>query len=191
MPRRHGWRGKYNKVAQHSKCLVIDTDIAHSAGGVDARHPTSKSCRDFLSATRDSGHKVVTTRALKEEWSRHQSRFATLWFASMVARKKVCRVNAPADETLRGKVEEVAPGENKRAAMLKDIHLVEAAFQADKIVISMDETVRHCFHEAARKVGVLKQIAWVNPCKDEENPLDWLREGAELEKERLLGYEKA
>ena len=191
MPRRHGWKGTYNKVAQHSKCLVIDTDIAHSAGGVDARHPTSKSCRDFLSTVMETGHKVVTTEAIQAEWRVHRSRFTSTWFSSMMARKRVCRVNAPPDNALREKVEEVASSEHKHAAMLKDIHLVEAAFQADNIVISMDERVRYCFHDAAHKVGVLKQIAWVNPCKDEEKPLDWLKEGAELEKERLLGFEKA
>ncbi len=177
-------------MAQSSKCLVIDTDVAHSAGGIDAQHPTSKSCRDFLSAVRDTGHKVVTTSAIKEEWSRHQSRFTMTWFSSMVARRKVCWIDAPANEELRHKVEEVAPHENKRQAMLKDIHLIEAAFEADKIVISMDETVRGCFHEITLRVGVLKQIAWVNPCKDEETPIDWLKDGAELEKDRLLGYQK-
>jgi hypothetical protein len=112
------------------------------------------------------------------------------WFSSMVARRKVCWIDAPANEELRHKVEEVAPHENKRQAMLKDIHLIEAAFEADKIVISMDETVRGCFHEITLRVGVLKQIAWVNPCKDEETPIDWLKDGAELEKDRLLGYQK-
>lgn len=74
--------------------------------------------------------------------------------------------------------------------MLKDVHLIEAAFQADKIVISMDVTVRRCFHEITLKVGILKQIAGINPWKDEETPIDWLKDGAELEKERLLGYRK-
>ena len=74
--------------------------------------------------------------------------------------------------------------------MLKDIHLIEAAFQTDKIVISMDETVRNCFHEATHKIRTLRQIAWVNPCKSEETPFDWLQNGAERERERLLGYHK-
>lgn len=72
--------------------------------------------------------------------------------------------------------------------MFKDIHLIEAAFQADRIVISMDETVRYCFHEITRRIRALKRIAWVNPCKSEEMPIDWLKNGAELERERLLGY---
>ncbi len=72
--------------------------------------------------------------------------------------------------------------------MLKDFHLVEAASQADKIVISMDETVRNCFREITHKIRPLAFIAWVNPCIREETPVDWLKNGARLERERLLGY---
>ena len=31
---------------------------------------------------------------------------------------------------------------------------------------------------------------WVNPCRNEETPVDWLQDGAKLEKTRLLGYTK-
>ena len=108
----------------------------------------------------------------------------------MIAQKRVRLLDVPADEELRRRVEQATTNEKKCEAMLKDIHLVEAAFQADKIVISMDETVRQCFHETTRRVGVLKQIAWVNPCRSEEKPIQWLQDGAELEKERLLGYRR-
>lgn len=105
----------------------------------------------------------------------------------MFARKKVCWIDAPIDEDLRKKVEQAANDEQKRTAMLKDIHLIEAALQANQIVISMDETVRHYFRKTALTIGTIRQIVWVNPCKDEETPLEWLRVGAILEKERKLG----
>ena len=133
-------------------------------------------------------HKVVLTRAIQAEWNKHQSLATLNWRSTMIAQKIVCLINAPTDENLHQKVEQCASSGNKREAMLKDIHLIEAAFQADRIVISMDETVRHCFHEATRKIGVLRRIAWVNPCKSEETVIDWLQFGAELEKKRLLGY---
>jgi len=95
-------------------------------------------------------------------------------------------------QTMLGKlqnIEEVLHSvEGKRDAMFKDIHLIEAALQADRIVISMDETVRGYFREVTQKVVELRQIAWVNPCKSEETALEWLQDGAELERERLLGY---
>ncbi len=177
-------------MTQSSRCLVIDTDIASAATERDTRDARSKDCRIFLLTVKDTGHKVVSTEAIRAEWNKHQSRFTKAWLVSMHARRRVCWIETPADDELRRKVEQYTPGENKREAMLKDIHLVEAPFQADKIVISMDETVRKCFHEVTHEIRKLKQIAWVNPCKSEEAALDWLQNGAELERERLLGYRK-
>jgi len=174
------------------KCLVIDADIARAAGGENAHDERSKNCRDFLGAMLDhTQHKVVLTRAIQEEWNKHQSLTTLSWRATMIAQKRVCLIRAPADDELRSKVEQCASSENKRESMFKDIHLVEAALQAAKIVISMDETVRQCFREVTHKIRPLAFIAWVNPCISEETPVDWLKNGAELERERLLGYRRA
>lgn len=108
----------------------------------------------------------------------------------MIAQKRMCLIDAPADTQLRRKVEECAASENKARAMLKDIHLIEAAYQADKIVISMDETVRGCFHDVTHTIRLLAVIAWINPCIIEETPVDWLHNGAEIERERTLGYRR-
>jgi hypothetical protein len=175
-------------LARSPKCLVIDADVARSAGGVDAHDERSKNCRDFLVAVLDTGHKVVVTEPIQAEWHKHQSRFTRTWLVSMFAHRRVCKIAAPANIELRSKVEQNCSSEKKRAAMLKDIHLIEAAFQADKIVISIDETVRGCFHETAQFIGVLRLIAWINPCKSEETPIHWLHNGAIPERKRLLGY---
>ena len=176
-------------MTKDPKCLVIDTDIARSAGGLDALEGRSKSCRDFLTAVLETDHKVVTTEATRIEWHKHQSRFTKTWFVSMIARRKVCWIEAPADEELREKVVHAATSEKKRDAMLKDIHLLEAALPTDKIVISMDETVRHCFREIAQVVSILKPIVWVNPCIHAEISITWLKNGAIVEKERQLGQQ--
>ncbi|GAC1354290.1 MAG: hypothetical protein NVSMB38_32360 [Ktedonobacteraceae bacterium] len=59
-------------MTQRSKCLVIDTDIASSAGGENAQHTRSKQCRDVLMAVRNTDHAVVVTEMIAEEWRRHQ-----------------------------------------------------------------------------------------------------------------------
>ena len=174
-----------------SKCLVIDTDIARAAGGSNTQREPSKSCRIFMDAILDdTGHKVVLSRAIQEEWNKHQSLATSIWRATMVAQKRICLINAPADILLRRKVEQCASSENKSKAMLKDIHLIEAAHQADKIVISMDETVRSCFREITHQIRPLAVITWVNPCIVEESPIAWLQNGAEIERERTLGYRR-
>lgn len=174
-----------------SKCLVIDTDIARAAGGGDTQREPSKSCRIFMVTLLDhTEHKVVLTRAIQEEWNKHQSNATLAWRRTMIAQKRICLIKAPADTRLRKQVEQCASSENKIKAMLKDIHLIEAAHQADKIVISMDETVRNCFSETTHKIRLLAFIAWVNPCITEESPIEWLQNGAEIERERLLGYRR-
>jgi hypothetical protein len=174
-------------VARSPKRLVIDTDIARSSG--NKQEGSSKCCRELLDEILlNTNHKVVSTEAIREEWHKHRSNFARMWLVSMIARKRVCRIEAPPDEELRAKVAVSTTSESEQKAMLKDVHLVEAACKADRIVLSMDEKVRKCFHEAALDIGILKLIVWVNPSRDEETPLVWLRDGAELQKERMLGY---
>jgi hypothetical protein len=177
-------------VPQNSKRIVVDTDIASSASGELAYDTRPKQCRDFLIAVKDNKHSVVLTEAIHEEWRKHQSKFTRTWLVSMYARRLVSHIEAPADDKLRRKVEQAAISQKKSEAMLKDVHLVEAALQTDKIVTSLDETVRQCFHKATSTIVILKQIAWANPCKEDENVIEWLERGAEREKERRLGYNK-
>ncbi len=42
--------------------------------------------------------------------------------------------------------------------MLKDLHLIQAAIDADGIIISRDDTVRMLFARAARVVGEMSQL---------------------------------
>ena len=177
-------------MPQNSKRIVVDTDIASSASGELVHDTRPKQCRDFLIAITDNKHSVVMTEAIREEWRKHQSKFTRTWLMSMYARRLVSYLEAPTDTELRQKVELVAASQKKRAAKLKDVHLIEAALQAHKIVTSLDETVRQCFHEAASTVVILQHITWVNPCKAEETAIEWLEHGAEREKERCLGYNK-
>lgn len=175
-------------VGKSSKCFVIDTDIASAASDRVTEDPRPEDCRVLLETVRDTKHRVVRTEAIREEWNKHQSLFTRKWLASMFARKQVCKIDAPANDQLRSNVERYALSENKRNAMLKDTHLIEAALQADRIVLSMDEKVRQAFGEVTYKIRPLALIAWVNPCISEEMVIDWLQCGAPLEKERLLGY---
>lgn len=195
-------------MPQNSKRLVVDTDIASSASGALVHDARPKQCRDFLTAIKDNKHFVVMTETILEEWQRHRSKFTKTWLTSMYARRLVSHIEVPADDRLRLKVKQVASIQtkieqavsiqmeveqaasilNKQDAMLKDVHLLEAALQADNIVTSLDETVRQYFREATSTIAVLKQITWVNPCKDEETAIEWLECGAEREKERCLGY---
>ncbi|MCE2394871.1 hypothetical protein J4G02_09830 [Candidatus Poribacteria bacterium] len=170
-----------------SKRLVIDTDVAQASGSEEAIHPRAKHCRDFLQEVLSLSHSVVMTPEISNEWKRHRSSFARRWRVSMDARKKVYRVNAPADEELYDKIKQTGTNLEESEDMQKDFHLLETARATDQTVVSLDETVRGLFARAAQRVGEIRDIVWVNPERtEEEKPLVWLQNGAPPEDHRKL-----
>jgi hypothetical protein len=71
--------------------------------------------------------------------------------------------------------------------MLKDCLLVEAAIVTDRSIISLDETVRSLFSGVAQELRTLRRIVWINPDKEDEQSIIWLKNGAKLERKRFLG----
>lgn len=169
-----------------SKRLVIDASVARASGGAEATYPTSKHCRDFLQAVLKICHQLVLTPDITAEWKRHRSKFAQRWLVSMFARKKVYRLAPESNDDLLTKIQATQESEKSRAALLKDIRLVEAAMAADQTIVSLDETVRQLLTVAAQQVGELHQIIWVNPGHPQENPINWLKTGAQNEPTRRL-----
>ena len=168
--------------------LIVDASVARAAGGEEATYPTSKNCRDFLRAFLGSPHRTVMSPPINEEWNKHQSSFARTWLVSIIARKRVRRIAPSERQDLREHLLSVAAHQKACDAMLKDVHLLEAALVTDKTVIALDEVVRGLFRGTTQTIGELRPIIWINPDKAEEEPILWLEEGAEAEKRRMLGY---
>ncbi len=169
---------------QRLRRLVIDADVAHSAG--ESEHPISSACRRFLETVLRVGHYVVMTEAIQEEWRRHISKYSKRWRRRMYGRKLVIRIEVDEDETLRGRID-AAVHWDQREAVDKDVHLIEAAIATDRLVTSRDKEAREAFGNASDNVGELRQIVWVNPTQADEKPIDWLRNGAKTEAHRQLG----
>ena len=72
--------------------------------------------------------------------------------------------------------------------MHHDMLLVEAALATDRLVVSLDEEVRGLFVQNLNRLRALARVAWVNPDRDEDAALSWLRRGARAERKRMLGY---
>ncbi|MEN3330870.1 MAG: hypothetical protein V7641_235 [Blastocatellia bacterium] len=109
------------------------------------------------------------TEAIRDEWNRHQSRFARAWRVTMVARRKLHIIEVAPDGNLREKISHVAARTQDGEAMLKDAHLIEAAIVTDRIVVSLDETVRVLYIAAALRVGEIRKILWANSDKIDED----------------------
>ena len=176
-------------TADKTKKLVIDASVAHASGNEGAVFPTSKKCRDLLITVLENQYEMVMTTEIGEEWRRHQSNFARRWRVSMEARKKVFRMDAAPIIALREKLLLHSVGQKQKEAIKKDLILIEAALQSDNTIISLDDTVRGILTKVSKNVGQIKGIVWVNPDKDEEKPLHWIKNGAQFQVQRTIGYQ--
>jgi hypothetical protein len=170
---------------------VVDTSVAHSAGGERATHPTSKNCRSFLKTMLEHEHRLVMTPAIMDEWRRHQSRYARAWLVQMFARRRVDRIPSDGRSDLHPTIlSEVEIRGDGRCldAVRKDLILIDPALATDRLIVSLDETVRECFARAARSVGELRVLVWVCPANQADGALEWLQAGAVSETHRRLGH---
>ena len=165
---------------RRSKLLVIDATVVHAAG--ETEKVDSSATRNFLFAVLEICHRAVLTTQIRQEWSRHQSKVTRRWRVAMYARRKISELNVSADLALRSRLTR-RRNLDASNAILKDAHLIEAAREADEIVVSMDERARALFN-----VQELKSILWVNPISEPQRALDWLHDGAPPVQEWKLGY---
>ena len=181
-------------MKEASKRLVIDASVARAAGAESATHPTAVHCREFLKEVRSLGYRVVLTESLRDEWERHQSRFARTWKFSMERQRRVEAVvfpdaediTLPDEEDLQRRVISTASNPREVDAIEKDFHLLQAALATDQTIASLDERVRELFRRAAEQVGEIRGVVWVNPANESEEPIAWLREGAPADEHRRL-----
>lgn len=160
-----------------SRLLVIDASVICAAGPVGAEHPISAHCRDILKAIYEICHRCTVTKALRIEWNAHSSRFSQFWRVQMTKRGKL--LDAPDREsgTLRHRICAALPVERWPTAA-KDLHLVEAAIAAQRVIISCDDRARRAFAVACSEVPELGRICWVSPATDGEDIIKWLRGAA-------------
>ena len=173
-----------------SKRLVIDVSVANTAGLPRQNQPdASLNCAAFLDAIQQSNHLLVMTQDVEREWDTSWKDYATRWRSAMVSAERVCFSRAVVDGELRAKIRSSVRGTSEQQEMLKDVHLIEAAVDTDRRVISCDDTARRLYRRVAPRVDDLREIVWVNPTKTaDEKPIPWLQDGAPAEPQRMLGY---
>lgn len=167
-----------------SKSLVIDASVATSTG---ERGRRGELCQTFLRIMIDKTvHRLVMTKEIGAEWDIHSHPFARRWRRSMNAKRRVDRPAVDHDLILAQKIERANPPEKALVAMEKDLRLIEAARATDDRIVSLDDTARRFFCAASSSVGDLRGIMWVNPVNENETPIQWLKEGAPSDEQRLI-----
>jgi len=155
--------------------VVIDANVARASGGVEATHLVARASRDALRALLDGGGTLFLGEDGWGEWRKHMSPFARKWLVRMHGRKRVERKSTlPHKATRRAAARALAPAD--RAAVIKDAHLVDAAFASDRRVVSLDETTRNLLCVLAAVTQDLRSLYWVSPVTPRCVP--WLEAGA-------------
>jgi hypothetical protein len=151
--------------------LVIDASVLRASGGADAVHPTASQCRDFLLAVLTICHHVILGDTASDEWKAHTSAFAQTWWTSMLARRKVARVDDRIDEEVRGPLRRADLTDKQRAAIEKDLHLIEAALRADCIIVALDLRLTEYVRIATAQARKLKAVRFVDPREETADEL--------------------
>lgn len=177
-----------------AKRLVIDASVAISAGEGQSASLQSNQCHDFLTAIMNGDLLVVMTEAIESEWKDpekpKQTGNSRKWLTRLYARKRIEWRDDVLDVELRDALyvlNEFEYSTKMRLRMLEDVHLLEAALATDHNVVSQDEEVRKLFYRCATGIARVQIVVWVNPAK-EENAMEWLQAGCQIEKHRQLGY---
>lgn len=173
------------------KRIVIDTCIACSVGNMNS---DGTYCRNFLNTFRkDTGHKIVMTPEIIEQWELHGRHiFAYEWLVYMASKKRIYRLKTNCmEKNIRKKLSTIpVEDEAHRVRMIEDLILIEGAIHSDNTVVSMDKKALRLFTRAAKHIGELRNICWYDTVIDSDTIDEWLRDGAEYDKTKLLGARK-
>lgn len=129
-------------MTTQSRLLAIDASVLRSAG---AKEGHSSHCAALLSSVLEICHRAAFSSEIKAQWDKHQSRFSVKWRASMIARKKMVRVSIQTRQDLLLAQIESTPGLSKpdRAALQKDAHMLAAAMEADRVIVTGDQILKN------------------------------------------------
>lgn len=157
--------------------ILVDANIAKSAAD-PARHPTSSACLRLARhlQAKDCPTGAAMTPALMAEWRKHASRTMVAWLASMESRSRLRHFEDKVVRDLRAAVDAVADA-GIRAAMLKDIHLSEAAIQNGVPVASQDDKQRKFLASLAGQYPLAAKVQWMNPVEEMEEWEAWVLAG--------------
>jgi hypothetical protein len=170
-----------------SRHFVVDASVARAAGSLGALSPTSQSCRQVLDTLFQVCHRVVMSQELRAEWDRNASKASLDFLREMRRRGKVVppKEAVPGMVKMRATIERLC-GEAQAEAILKDFHLLEAAWESGRLILSLDDAARSLLVPLVKRLPRLGTFTWVNPTEEGEEVIGWLTKGAPDEERRYL-----
>lgn len=172
-----------------SNHVLLDACVARSVS--ETNSDLFRSTHSIILLLKSGKTGVCMTPELQAEWQRHATRFMTRWLANMEQR---CRVRRERDRRLtdlRESITKHVKQQEKRAVILKDVHITEAAIYLDVAVFSFDDTQRRVLAELHPHYSRLGALQWFNPERDAESSGAWLQsEGHDMNACRISDFKR-
>jgi len=164
--------------------LVVNASVASAANRKSASE-RARRCFGLLLEVKRSGHILIMTDRIRDEWKAKASNQAVKWQRWMASHGKMVFVLEGQLSQLRLTLGALPFSRRERRLMEEDTDLLRAAYCTDRIVFSLDEEVRHLFARASRELGQLRNIMWSNPDRDPDC-VSWVSAGAPTDSGRML-----
>lgn len=164
--------------------LVIDANIAQSAGGLDV--PSSRYSRECLNAVLGNDHVAVFGQPLRDEWKEHSSLHSRRWWRSMVARKRIEFLDGAEFAVHLESSCACLKHDRWKEDLRKDFHLVQSALASDRTILSNEREFPKYVSIACVTVRVLSGLYYANPSLEGESCIQWIQAGAENETGRRI-----
>ena len=128
-------------MSKVSRLLSIDASVLRGAGDKNGH---SAHCAGVLNSILEICHRAVLSREGQQEWTKHQSRIGAKWRAAMIARKKLVPIDVSADsKRITAKIDALVGATHvHKVALRKDAHLLAAAAQGDRFVVTCDQALQ-------------------------------------------------
>ncbi|MGG0610957.1 hypothetical protein [Bacillus altitudinis] len=164
-------------------CLIIDASVVTSAS---PKNGISKRSADFLDKFLETKNKLGLTEELKAEWLNHKSSYTAKVLTKTKQEQRIIKIKGYEDtQDIRQKVHNIKD-KQRIYAILKDVHLLEAAILTDKLIVSLDNKARNNFSHFYNCINNLPNVCWINPCENSESALDWLDSKDKYSSERFI-----
>jgi hypothetical protein len=165
-----------------SRRLVVGTNILQSASRNADGPPTGVLCRRVLSDILAICHRAVVSPALAAEYRLHASDYGTRWLSAMAGKDKIVRT--PARDSGRARRwlrSERLAGPQQQEELRKDMHLVMAALETDRLIVSAERRSRELLARVVQEGDHTPGWRVI----DEKTPR-WLSDGAPLTADLLV-----
>jgi len=166
------------------KWLVIDANIAHSAGTGEV--PTSRYSRTSLEIVLQGEHIAVFNPSLRQEWKNHSSKFARIWWRAMSARRRIEDREGGEFSQHLDRACACLEHPSWKDALRKDFHLIQSALATDQTILSNERDFPRFVAAVCRTVHELSTLYYGNPAAEGDVCILWLQAGAEKDADRNI-----